>query len=122
MQSKTKYDQVNLNKIKSNYIAITANKNDLIGNCNDVSCVPTSYRHSSVDKSNKRVRKGKVQDFDGSGILLLFLCVMGNNNNGDQSKVCWNDETAKKLKYSENHILQSSKAKRFDSTGGVLLF
>ena len=88
LQSKTKYDQVNLSKIKRNYIAVTADKSNLIGNCNDVTCVPVSYRHSSVDKSNKKVRNGKAQDVNGSGIVLLFPCVMGNKNNGDQNRVC----------------------------------
>ena len=94
----------------------------MIYNCNDVTCVPANYRRSSVDKSNKRVRKGKAQDVNGSGNVLLFLCVMGNKNNGDQSKVCWNDETTKKLKYSKNNILKSSKAKHFYSTGKYYSF
>ena len=117
LQSKKKYNQVNLNKINKNYTAITANKSNLIGNCNDVTCVPISYRRSSIHKSNKRIRKGKVQDVNGSGIVLLFLCVMGNKNNGDQSKAFWSDEATKKLKYSKNNILKSSKAKHFYSIG-----
>ena len=122
LRGKTKFDQVNLNKMKWNYIAITANKSDVIGNCKDVTCVPASYRGSSADKSNKRVRKGKDQEVNGSGIVLLFLCVMGNKNKGDISEVCWNDEAATKLKYSKNNILKSSKAKHFDSTGEYYSF
>ena len=61
--------------MKRNYIAITVNKQDCVGTCDDVIAIPASYRHSSMDIGNKRVRKGNTDIGHGSVIVLLFLCV-----------------------------------------------
>ena len=109
LDSRKRYDLINLNKIDSDYIAITANKNDCIGNCDNVTSIPVSYRQSSVDIIKKRAKKGKAKDGNGSGIVLLFLYILGNSNKSDPFQVHWNDESATKLKYSKNNVLKSSK-------------
>ena len=60
-ESMHRYDLLNLHKMKRNYIAITANKQDCVGNCDDVTAIPASYRQSTIDKGKKRVRKRKKQ-------------------------------------------------------------
>ena len=96
--NKTRYYIVNLNKMRKNYIAITSNKIDCIGKSDDVASVPVSYRKTSVDKKHKKTRNYKNDDGKGSGVALLFLCVMANDDDRDQKLLCWNDDDAKKLK------------------------
>jgi len=122
LDSMKRYDLINLHQMTRNYIAITANKKDCIGNCDDVTAVPASYRQSTMDKGKKRIRKGTTNDGNGSGIVLLFLCVLPNSNKSEASEMNWNDEAVANLKFSKNNILKSSKAKHFDSTGEYYLF
>ena len=49
-----RYDLLNMHKMKRNYIAITANKRDCVGNCDDVDAIPTickgrNHRHILPD-------------------------------------------------------------------------
>ena len=117
-----RYDPINLHQMTRNYTSITANKIDFIENYDDVIAVPVSYRQSSIDKGKERARKGKSKDDHGSGIVLLFLCVLPNSNKSEPSETHWNDEAATKLKFSKNNILKSSKAKHFDSLGEYYSF
>ena len=118
-----RYDLLNMHKMKRNYIAITANMKDCVWNCDDVTAIPASYRQSSIDKGNKRVRKrSKQAGGQGSGIVLLFLCVFPPSNKTKLNGINWNDEAAAKLKFAKNNVLMSSKGKHFDSTGEYYSF
>ena len=99
IDTKTRYDHVNINNIKRNFIAITAHKVDCIYNSHNVTSVPVTYRRNSIYKNHKRYHKVKVEHENGSWIALLFLCVMDVQI--DPIKITWNDESAKKLKYSK---------------------
>ena len=79
IESKTRYEHVNIDKMKRNFLAITANKIDCNGKTDDVTSIPASYKRSSIDGNHKRARKGKGGDENISEIIVLFLCVMDVN-------------------------------------------
>ena len=105
-----------------NYIAITDNKNDRIAKYNDVIAVPASYRQSSIDKGKKWARKGNSKDNHGSGIVLLFLCVLSNNIRLNQVECIGTMMLPQSLSSRNNNIRKSSKAKHFDSLGEYYSF
>ena len=57
MNLKARQDMTNLNKMKRNYLAITANKIDLFDNSNYVTSFPESYRRSSFDTTQKNKKR-----------------------------------------------------------------
>lgn len=108
-----KYDKINLHKIKRKFIAITANKSEIVDNQQDIVTVAASYRRSSKDFQKK-------YSDTASGVVLLFIVVFDTDIN--ERHFSWTDEHYNKLKYSKNNILASSKSKHFNSTGQYYSF
>ena len=104
---------MNLTKILRNFIVINVNKVDCIGSSNDVTYVPASYRR-------RRSRYDIGKEENGSGIMLLFLGVMGIELPKRESM--WTNGYTRKLQYFNNNILASSKSNHFDYEGQYYSF
>ena len=96
-----------------NFMAITTDKNNCVSNSNDVVSVPASYRLQTQNR-------GKGPTDNGSGVMLLFLCVIDVEVH--KRERVWTDECESKLRYSKNNILASSKSKHYDSVGQYYSF